>query len=229
MDKYIQRMKKALEDFNVVAKDCVAQYELAKQTDVENGTSFHVEMANERLIPLHEEAARKARAEIAAAYNEAVSEVSRWGCLDGSKIDANDLALLEGGYPLTGDDLRRMALRHEGNHTMLTRIEAYAEKNGKIMELGYIPSPADKLTVYSSFRVSAMSMVDTIYTHGGIADGLLNGFADPTHVTDPRFIVGLSGLAALYEHNTNEAEEKEQEKAAFDFKFRPAAPNPTRW
>ena len=47
MDKYIQRMKKALEDFNVVAKDCVAQDELAKQTDVENGTSFPVEMANE--------------------------------------------------------------------------------------------------------------------------------------------------------------------------------------
>lgn len=193
MDKHIAEMKNELSYFNAAVKDAAAIREA-------NGRRYQPEYAaaeNARLEDTVAQLYRETRGKIEAIHARAVAAVNAWAKLDGAKIDPADMVLLEGDFPLTTAELRSMLLKHEGNRTMIARVMQYAEEHEIQFQLGYVPTPEDKLAVYDAFKTSAISLLDTIRCSGGITDSMMGAFGDPSHVTDPRFVCVLCGLEAL--------------------------------
>lgn len=222
--KHIQTMKTALEGLNTVATAAAAQMQ-------ENKNRFLPEALEAANAPLRagvQEAATAAREMINGAHAAAMAAVDTWEQITPEKLDAQTMALLSGELPMTAADYRRLILRFEDNRTMLSALEAEAKKRGLLFQCGYIPAPVDKRTVYDKYYHSALSMLDTIVVHTGISENLIAGFADPSHVTDPRYVAVLRGLSATHPGHT-EAVEDPVPDANFGFNFRRAAPNPTRW
>lgn len=222
--KHILLMKTALESFNAVAVAAAVQMQ-------ENANRFRPEALEAANAPLRagvQEATATARGIIESAHAAALAAVDVWAQITPEKLDAQTMALLSGGLPMTAADFRRLILRFEDSHTMLSAISAEAEKRGLLFQCGYIPAPEDKRHVYGKYYSSALSMLDTIAEHTGISENLIAGFADPSHLTDPRFIAVLQGLSAT-QPGTVEAVEDPAPAEDFGFEFRHAAPNPTRW
>lgn len=222
--KFIQLMKTALEGFNAVAVAAAAQME-------ENANRFRLEALEAANAPVRagvQEAYTAARETINNAHAAALSLVDSWAEITPEKLDAQTVALLSGGLSMTAADFRRLILRFEDNYVMLSAIAAEAEKRDMLFQCGYIPAPEDKRLVYDKYYRSALSMLDTINEHYGISENLIAGFADPSHLTDPRYIAVLNGLAATQPGQIRAVEDPAP-TANFGFEFRPAAANPTRW
>lgn len=222
--KFIQQMKTILEGFNAVALAGAAQME-------QNAQRFQPQYLGEANAPVRagiQEAAEVARVKLNTTHAEALTAVDAWAQMSGEKINAEDMALLHGDFPLTAADFRRLILKYENNYTMLSAIVAEAETRHMRFQLGYTPSPEDKRIVYDKFYASALSLLDSIYMGGGVSDSMIAGYADPARVTDPRFIAVLSGLAAV-QGEPSRPETSPDTNTEFGFAFRRAAPNPTRW
>lgn len=217
---YIKRMKEELRLFNAAAKD------LAKMRR-ENEERLHPNVArgeNQRLQTVLDQIRDETRAKIEGIYKEATASVEAWGKLDGSKIDADDTAILNGGFPLTAQQLRAMARKHEGNYTMLAKIQQYATDHKLISELGYVPTAADKRRVYEDFQTSALRLLGAVYENPGEQDASVAAFGDPNSrvISDPAYIcVMRGGLAALDAAEAGETPAGEAVPAAFDFHFKP--------
>ena len=68
-------------------------------------------------------------AEIAKQRDGFTAEVMEYYRPDGSKIDQNDIAVLNAGFPLRDDEVFDLIVKHQENNTMLRSIYAYIKQN----------------------------------------------------------------------------------------------------
>lgn len=222
--KHIQTMKTALEGFNAVARAAAAQMD-------DNARRVHPSVLESTNAPVRAgmlEAGAAAREKIIGAHAEALTAVDSWEQIVPEKLDEQTMQLLSRGLPMTAVDFRRLILRFEDNYAMLTALATEAEKRGLLFQCGYIPTPADKRAVYDAYYSSAMSMLDTIAEHCGISENMIAAYADASHLSDPRYISVLRGLSATQPGHEG-SDNNSAPAADFGFKFRHAAPAPTRW
>lgn len=132
MDKHIADMREALREYNAVAKEVA--------TRIENNNRRYqpdsANMENARLKAILAQLAGDTRQKISGFHSEALAAVDAWGKPSGGNLDPDDMALLSGAVPLSSKDLRTMILKHEGNRTMLSAVEKYAQDHGLTLSRG---------------------------------------------------------------------------------------------
>lgn len=68
-------------------------------------------------------------AEIAKQRDGFTAEVGAYYRADGSKLDQNDVAVLNAGFPLRDEELFDLIIKHKDNVTMLRQISTYIKQN----------------------------------------------------------------------------------------------------
>lgn len=215
MDKHIAAMREALREYNAVAREVATRME-------ENNQRYQPDSAskeNARLKAILAQMADNTRQKISSFHSEALAAVDAWGKPSGGNLDTDDMALLSGAVPLSSKDLRAMVMKHEGNRTMLSAVEKYAQDHGLTFALGYVPSPTDKAKVYSAFNASALSLLNDIQKSSGVSESLIASFGDSDHVSDPAYLCVLEGLSALQERSSGTT--ANCPAGTFDFHFKP--------
>lgn len=84
---------------------------------------------NEQLDAAITAARDQMNAEIAKQRDGFTSEVTEHYRPDGAKIDQNDAAVLNAGFPLRDDEVFDLIVKHQDNTTMLRSIYAYIKQN----------------------------------------------------------------------------------------------------
>ncbi|MDN6291473.1 MAG: hypothetical protein L0J35_00185 [Tetragenococcus halophilus] len=71
-------------------------------------------------------------------------DIESWAKLDGSKVNAEDTALLNSGIQLQAKDYEELEQKHAGNYTMLRAVSDSAKKNNINYSQSYVVDPSVK-------------------------------------------------------------------------------------
>jgi hypothetical protein len=168
MNPYVASLKKALDDYaqsvtkeNAWIKKALDIYQpeyAAKEVDASK--------ANIRT------ATAKARQTVESIMQAELEKNSSWGTLKGENVDAGDLALLQGGFNLSGRDLDALVQKHRNNATMLNAIESYMTKRQEnqsredfvmdALSVPAVPTLANREKAIRNFARKATGLIDAI-------------------------------------------------------------------
>lgn len=210
MSKYVKKMKQVLLNLNSTAQ------RIHRQMDY-NTVNFKPDVAGEENVKLQAElnkAGAEAQEQIDSTHEDAAAAARKWAEPAGKEINEDDLALLNGSFQLSSEDLHNLLAKYQDNGTMVNAIAAYAKKHDIILD--YIPNLEDKMFAYDSFAKSAYTMIGQICSSIGTPDyaGILALWAEPGNI-------GQRMEMALYGIKRKDAPPVTEPKAYFGFNFKP--------
>lgn len=168
MNNYVASLKKSLDDYaqsvtkeNAWIKKALDMYQpeyAAKEVDAAK--------ANIRT------ATAKARQSVESIMQAELEKNRSWGTLKGENVDTGDLALLQGGFNLSGRDLDALVQKHRNNATMLNAIESYMTKRREnqsredyvvdALSVPAVPTLANREKAIRNFARKAVGLIDAI-------------------------------------------------------------------
>ena len=134
--KYITASKNAIDKGYQGLEKALMTYDNALKTLHQKADTMSEQAVNDEHRALNEQldaaitAARdQMNAEIAKQRDGFTAEVTEHYRPDGAKIDQNDAAVLNAGFPLRDDEVFDLIVKHQDNNTMLRSIYAYIKQN----------------------------------------------------------------------------------------------------
>lgn len=187
MSKYVDKMRAVLASLNTKAMTIGNAIEAAhNQLSVAN--------ANEKVWDLREQlqqAATRARDQIAVILQEATDAAKKWAELDGRKVDTADLELLRGDFNLDDEALHRLLVKHQANGVMVNAIAKYAKEHR--IPLGNIPTVEGKIQAYNTMADGALKVIGSIVQSMGTDAETLAEWGKPGNVSQ-RIELALYGI-----------------------------------
>lgn len=168
MNKYVDRMRKALQSYYAKAIKADEETRTAASVYIPDVADKEASRIAEALSAERE----RARAEIEAAESEGFAAVEMWGALDGEKL-TDDAKLLR--YDIPAADFARMVEKYKDNATMLFVLRRYAEQEGRgdtYFNLNAIPTEENKKAALAAFCGSALSLLASISAPDGFGQGV---------------------------------------------------------
>ena len=142
--KYITASKNAVNKGYQGLEKALMTYDEALETLHQKADTMTEQAVNDEHRALNEQldaaiiAARdQMNAEIAKQRDGFTAEVTEHYRPDGAKIDQNDAAVLNAGFPLRDDEVFDLIVKHQDNNTMLRSIYAYIKQNRMV---GRVPT-----------------------------------------------------------------------------------------
>lgn len=211
MSKYVNRMKDVIVSFNATAGEIRKKMDFCSEN---YNADYAAEERNKLQIQL-KQAEENARNEIDAIRFEAGKAVRKWAFLDGEKIDAADIKLLDGSFNLSAENIHELLVKHQDSCVMVNAIAKYAKEHN--IATGYIPNLADKLLAYISFATSAHNVISDIAGNIGLPanDISISHWGKPGNISQ-RMETILYGIKA-------QEPAPAAPKATFNFDFKPLA------
>lgn len=168
MNNYVASLKKTLDDYaqsvtkeNAWIKKALDMYQpeyAAKEVDAAK--------ANIRT------ATAKARQSVESIMQAELEKNRSWGTLKGENVDTGDLALLQGGFNLSGRDLDALVQKHRNNATMLNAIESYMTKRREnqsredyvmdALSVPAVPTLENREKAIQNYARRAASLIDAV-------------------------------------------------------------------
>jgi len=173
MNKHAENMKKALLDYKKLRETADARIQYIRETYGNEAGEAEKEIQTKKLERARSEAVNT----ITAAGGAGRKEAEAWGHMDGSKMNSDDIKLLDAGL-VDKAEFNRLKAKHADNFTMLQVLRKYGEKqnraeteearknnpDGFIMEepfdLHDIPAADDKAKRWERTQASALDLLD---------------------------------------------------------------------
>lgn len=200
MNPYIASLKKALDDYAQSVTEENARIKTARDTYRPEYAEKEVDASRANIHA----ATAKARQSVNSIMQAELEKNSSWGTLKGENVNAGDLALLQGGFNLSGRDLDALVQKHRNNATMLNAIEGYMAKRRQnqnredfvmdALSVPAVPTLENREKAIRNFARRAESLIDAIeekpdritrykdtenLTDATSTDMLLAGFGSP--------------------------------------------------
>lgn len=156
MNKYTNTLRNILVKYWDVRKTGAEEYRNQKARGVYSDMAMN-QLAS-KLDDMAQESYRAALADIDAAYQQCAAAVKAWGTLDGTKIVQADVALLNGGFSLTPQDMEDMIKRNASNATMCRLI------SGRMSEIKMMPTMESTEILQRATPTVKMGAYDAIFT-----------------------------------------------------------------
>ena len=173
MNQHAVNMTNALLDYKKLRETADARIQFIRETYGSEAGEAEKEIQANKL-----EKARAAAVDTITKAGEAgKKQAEAWGHMDGSKMDADDMRLLDAGL-VDKAEFNRLKAKHSENYTMLQALKRYGEKqnraeteearknnpDGFIMEepfdLRDIPAADDKAKKWERTQASALDLLD---------------------------------------------------------------------
>lgn len=130
-----------------------------------NATKALREMYHPAILEAASKAAETAEIGIEKAYKDYIDRLERYYTLTGSKVDDNDIKLLNSAiFHLEQDEFDKLWEKHSGNYTMEAALRSYAESTGLLFDSG-VPTKKEKSRLADEVKHAALNDVrrNTVY------------------------------------------------------------------
>lgn len=130
-----------------------------------NATKALREMYHPAILEAASKAAETAEIGIEKAYKDYIDRLERYYTLTGSKVDDNDIKLLNPAiFHLEQDEFDKLWEKHSGNYTMEAALRSYAESTGLLFDSG-VPTKKEKARLADEVKHAALNDVrrNTVY------------------------------------------------------------------
>lgn len=160
---FVKRYRKILED---LSQNLRGKYETITRNNnmysesVAQSYNAEVEAEIVSLINKAKSKAHKVMCDVSLALNQ-------WATVQGRCITKDADLLTSNAYPISADELNKLADIYSSNYTMLSLVQKYADSNSMNV---YITPVEKKLETYEKFYTPCLNMIEQIVRNHGAFD-----------------------------------------------------------